>query len=141
MGDSGVSGELDRVSAQNEHNTFGVERFCNSVAGEFLLPQEELKSFNVSQDARIVELADYLGTMAKTRYVSRSMIAYKLCASSVISREQMSELSALFRSQWSEKKRKEKEKNKNKRIIIPQNKLTRYNNGAYFVVYGLFVAG
>lgn len=91
LGQTGVSG----ASAEKE-----IERFCNDVASEFLLPTDELAQLHVT-DATDFETAQTLvSTFANIRNLSRSMVAYKLHRSGVIQQETWRRLSINFREQW-----------------------------------------
>jgi Zn-dependent peptidase ImmA (M78 family)/transcriptional regulator with XRE-family HTH domain len=91
IGETGVSG------AQ-----FGspIERFCNDVAGEFLLPTDELRDLKVDSFTD-VEVAEQLITdFANNKNVSCSMVAYKLYRAGSINQDIWRKLSSLFRQSW-----------------------------------------
>ncbi len=91
LGETGVSGDQ-----------FGspVERFCNDVAGEFLLPTEELSELDV-KSATLLEVAERrITSFAADRNVSRSMVAYKLYRVGTINQDIWRQLSSLFRQSW-----------------------------------------
>ncbi|MGH6849116.1 MAG: ImmA/IrrE family metallo-endopeptidase [Methylocella sp.] len=69
IGETGVSG------AQ-----FGspIERFCNDVAGEFLLPAEDLRQLEVDSSTNLEVAERRISEFANNRNVSHSMVAYKL---------------------------------------------------------------
>lgn len=91
LGQTGVSG------AQSGSPT---ERFCNDVAGEFLLPTEQLHKLDVDGSTDLQEAANRISDFADSRNVSCSMVAYKLYRAGVIDQNTWSHLSALFRKQW-----------------------------------------
>ena len=68
LGQTGVSGLYGESK---------VERFCNDVAGDFLLPARELKrlAFDDSRDIEIV--SERVSALAEEFKVSRTMVAYK----------------------------------------------------------------
>jgi Zn-dependent peptidase ImmA (M78 family) len=86
-----------------------VERFCNDVASEFLLPSQELQDFGQSAGASTVELADRIREFAGVRKISQTMLAYRLHRADVISFEQWNRLAALFRKAWFERRERERE--------------------------------
>ena len=87
LGQTGVSG----ARAENQ-----IEQFCNDVAGQFLLPDEELQHLNFHSDS----VATHIGEFATDRNLSRALVAYKAYRSRVIEKSTYDQLSSLFRSQW-----------------------------------------
>jgi len=55
-----------------------VEKFCNDVAGEFLLPDLELQQLDISEAKGIADAVQVIGAFAQARKVSGTMVAYKL---------------------------------------------------------------
>lgn len=100
LGYTGVSG------GQPER---AVERFCNEVASEFLLPARELEEFGSAAQASSAELVERIGEFARGRKVSRTMLAYRLHRTGLISAGQWSHLAALFRRAWVERRETERE--------------------------------
>ena len=98
LGQTGVSGSR----AEND-----VERFCNDVAGEFLLPTEEVKHLNVHGDSA----AKCINEFAAERNLSRAMVAYKAYRTGAIEKSTFDELNSLFRTQWHQERsiRRERE--------------------------------
>lgn len=91
LGTTGVSG--GSADAQ-------IERFCNDIAGRFLLPQNELAAFLVDAGADLQSLARAIGDFAEARHLSRSMVAYNLMRAGSIDNETWLILATLFRTQW-----------------------------------------
>ncbi len=91
LGQTGVSG-----GTPESH----VERFCNDVASEFLLPGVELEAFSVRPRISVQVLADEVDSFARERNVSRSMIAYRLYRNNIIKAEVWRSLSRHFRDRW-----------------------------------------
>ena len=80
-----------------------VERFCNDVAGEFLLPARELDLARVRPEVAILRLlSDRVSALADKFNVSRTMVAYKAYRSLRINQETFVQLSASFRQEWRE---------------------------------------
>jgi Zn-dependent peptidase ImmA (M78 family) len=91
LGYTGVSGaNVDR----------DVERFCNGVASELLLPAAEVRQFVVSSAWSVTELQQEIDAFASARLVSRSMVAYRLYLTAAISGNQWRSLTQHFRRQW-----------------------------------------
>lgn len=76
LGESGVSG------AWGDHE---IERFCNRVASQILLPMEELERADFDATANIKQLERQIGRFADSRNISAAMVAYNLMRASRIS--------------------------------------------------------
>lgn len=95
LGQTGVSG----LYGESE-----VERFCNDVAGEFLLPAHELDlaGFDDDRDHEIV--SDRVSALAHEFKVSRTMVAYKAFRAHLITQDAFVQLNAAFRREWLERR-------------------------------------
>ena len=86
-----------------------IERFCNDVAGEFLLPWADVQSINVAGldlDAQIDVIADH----AHRWRVSRQMVAYGLFKAGRITLAAWRALEAGIRERWVAERRREKDR-------------------------------
>lgn len=91
LGYTGVSGgTFDRE----------VERFCNEVASEFLLPATELRDFAIGGAISTSRLEEAISSFANERKVSRSMVAYRLYLRESITAGQWKAVTGSFRRQW-----------------------------------------
>lgn len=89
-----------------------IERFCNEVASEFLLPRAEIQMIDVADldfDEQIALIAEH----ANRWRVSRPLVAYGLFKSGCISLDAWRALDAGIRERWLAERRREKEKPKN----------------------------
>lgn len=91
LGETGVSG----LWAESD-----VERFCNDVAGEFLLPAHELEAANITANMAFDDMTRRIMDFAVARHLSFSMVAYKLYRTGIIPMERWRALSAAFREMW-----------------------------------------
>ena len=91
LGQTGVSGEYGEAE---------VEKFCDGVAGDFLLPINELETLSANGNQSNSALAAGISDFAGQRKISHSMVAYKAFRAGQISRETCGELLALLRQQW-----------------------------------------
>lgn len=91
LGQTGVSGAFAEAA---------IERFCNRVASEFLLPSEELASLQVNGTTNLQAAQARITDFAEDRHLSSSMVAYRLYQTGTIDREVWSRLSAFFRQKW-----------------------------------------
>jgi Zn-dependent peptidase ImmA (M78 family)/DNA-binding XRE family transcriptional regulator len=90
-----------------------IERFCNDVASEFLMPLSDVETINVEElgtDAQIATIAEY----AAQWRVSRQMVAYGLYKANRITLGNWKLLEATIRELWAEERRREKESARNK---------------------------
>lgn len=91
LGQTGVSGGAPRSA---------VEIFCNDVAGRILLPAAEIAQEEDLRAAPLAQVIAKIGEIATARQVSHSMVAYKLFRESLITHEQWSAATTLFRELW-----------------------------------------
>jgi Zn-dependent peptidase ImmA (M78 family) len=105
LGQTGISGN----DAENR-----IERYCNDVAGEFLLPTEDLRGFKPSPHRTMQQLAEDVARFAEAHRVSRAMVVYKLYRTGKIPKTTWAELDRHFREEWRAYKQREADKNKKK---------------------------
>ncbi len=101
---------LGQTGVGNSYADSDVERFCNDVAGEFLLPDSEVKNIglkNIAADESEIELVE---KFADKHNLSRTMIAYKAYRVGDITRERYQSLSELFRQTWLEQRKSRRER-------------------------------
>lgn len=91
LGQTGVSGRW----AERQ-----IEQTCNDVAGELLLPAEELINLPVSDATGVEDASAQISEFARDRNLSRSMVAYKLYRTGAIEHQTWHRLSNFFREQW-----------------------------------------
>ena len=78
----------------------GIERYCNDVAGELLLPAAELAQLEYLGNRSFEDVVEAVSKFASLRRISRAMVAYKLLQTHLIHEEQWRNLSDRFRSEW-----------------------------------------
>ncbi len=94
LGESGVSG----ASSDSQ-----IEKFCNDVASEFLLPSDEAKSsFDKGRfdDLDAESMQNAVTEFAHAKNLSSSMVAYKLFRVGRITEKNWRSLSKFFRESW-----------------------------------------
>ncbi|MBV8820302.1 MAG: ImmA/IrrE family metallo-endopeptidase [Acidobacteriaceae bacterium] len=91
LGATGVSGES--LDAQ-------IEKYCNDVAGEVLLPAGDLRTLQGVRAMPLAEAVEAIAAFAKLRKVSRAMVAYRLLRVNGISVGTWRQLAAHFREEW-----------------------------------------
>ena len=91
-----------------------IERFCDEVAGEFLLPSREIDALDFGNGADFTEAAQRVSEFADQRNLSRTMVAYKAYRRDRIDREVYGQLSAAFRQQWRESRERDRRINRDR---------------------------
>jgi Zn-dependent peptidase ImmA (M78 family)/transcriptional regulator with XRE-family HTH domain len=91
LGQTGVSGWRAEIS---------IERFCNDVASDFLLPTSELERLGNSQTTDLDSAQSRISEFAQDRNLSGSMVAYKLYRMGSIDAERWQRLSEAFLQMW-----------------------------------------
>lgn len=132
LGQTGVSG------ARAENDT---ERLCDDVAGEFLLPEDEITSIEVNSTSTIEEVSDRVSAFASTRNLSRAMVAYKIYRAGEITHPTYDRIASYFRQQWLEDRsaRREQQRDRNPSPYITRRH--RIGNGLITLVKRLMDAG
>ena len=95
LGQTGVSGE------DSDNST---ERFCDDVAGEFLLPTDALDQLRIDGSHHFEHTLEQVSAFASESNVSRAMVAYKAYRSKLITHQLYRQLSAVFRRDWREER-------------------------------------
>jgi Zn-dependent peptidase ImmA (M78 family) len=91
LGTTGVSGVFADAR---------IEKFCNDVAGSFLLPANELPLVGVDLKTDIGTAAQRIGDFAEGRHLSRSMVAYCLLRAGFLTDNTWRTLTGRFLAQW-----------------------------------------
>lgn len=114
LGQTGVSGERGEMS---------IEKFCNDVASDFLLPNSELKQLDVDRTTDLNSVQKQISKFAQNHNVSASMVAYKLYRMGSIDVERWMRLSETFHQMWiaqrEEERAKAREQGKNPPVYYP----------------------
>ena len=91
LGKTGVSGARAELE---------IEHFCSDVAGEFLLPRDELERISLDDAIDIEATGLRIGEFARRQNLSGSMVAYRLYRAGAISQDVWRDLSTTFRDKW-----------------------------------------
>lgn len=95
LGQTAVSGGVPELA---------IERFCNDVASEYLLPKNELAKIRLPKTCAMSTVADIVGDFARDRKVSASMVAYRLYRLDMLARADWEALSRHYRDKWTAKR-------------------------------------
>jgi Zn-dependent peptidase ImmA (M78 family)/transcriptional regulator with XRE-family HTH domain len=101
LGTTGVSGVF--ADAQ-------IEKFCNDVAGGFLLPANELPLVGVDLKTDVETAARRIGEFAEGRHLSRSMVAYSLLRAGSLTDNTWRILTGRFQAQWRQRRDAQRER-------------------------------
>ena len=101
LGQTGVSGERAGIT---------IERFCNDVAGEFLLSANELKQLSLNDTSGLEAIQARISDFAKERNLSSTMVAYRLYRAGTIGQDRWLRLNTSFRDLWSQQRLKQRER-------------------------------
>lgn len=82
-----------------------VEKLCNDVAGELLLPSSELRELELNKNSEFEKVFQVVSSFAANKNISNTMVAYRLLQLNIISSEQWTPLSDAYRSLWLERRK------------------------------------
>ena len=91
LGQTGISGT---------HPENDIERFCDDVAGRFLLPDGEIQGIALNRTNDIDDVAEQINEFANERNLSRRMVAYRVYRIGEIDWPTYERLAGIFRKQW-----------------------------------------
>ncbi|HEU4989252.1 MAG TPA: ImmA/IrrE family metallo-endopeptidase [Gemmatimonadaceae bacterium] len=91
LGQTGVSGGAPESR---------VERYCNEVAAEFLLPRTELLAVYPPGLEDETEVRQWVDEFSRTVNLSRTMVAFRLLAAQLVTRDQWLALRDHYREEW-----------------------------------------
>jgi Zn-dependent peptidase ImmA (M78 family) len=104
---------LDATGVSGAFADAQIEKFCNDVAGGFLLPANELPLLGVDRAADLATAMQRIAAFAEERHLSNSMVAYSLLRSGLITEESWRALAGQFRAQWRRSREARREGQKN----------------------------
>lgn len=102
LGQTGISGAF----AENK-----IEKFCNNVASEMLLPSIEFKRYHPAE-LDFVNIREEISNYAFSMKISSSHVAYRLYQRGDIDEDLWTKLSHYYQEQWKKQHDKEREKSK-----------------------------
>jgi Zn-dependent peptidase ImmA (M78 family)/transcriptional regulator with XRE-family HTH domain len=119
LGQTGVSGTVSTAAPTTEDAR--IERFCNDVAGEFLLPNEAYRRDVAAFGSNDLDAARFAVEQIATRWsVSEPMVAYRLNREGYLSAGAYETLRSEFNARWQANLKRERERDgpgPNQRIV------------------------
>lgn len=100
IGEEGVSNSSAWADSQ-------IEKFCNNVAGEILLPDEQMRGVNINTTMELKAISHVINGIAGTTKLSHTLIAYNLYRVGKIDLRQYQELSREYRRLWADNKQRQ----------------------------------
>jgi len=111
LGQTGVSGSLSTDVPTNKNAK--IERFCNDVAAEFLLPDRHFRDHTPDFHKADVEAArDAISLIASRWSISEPMVAYRLQRRGELTTVTYQTLRGEYQNRWLAKIKRDKEKKK-----------------------------
>lgn len=101
LGETGISGVK---------NDLEIEKFCNNVAGRFLLPKKDLSKLFIDESMEFDIVTDLIASFALERNISNSMVAYNLYQTGKIKQGLWQKLSNFYRKKWMDSRAKERKR-------------------------------
>lgn len=101
---------LGQTGISNLYADRAVEKFCNAVAGELLLPKVELVALAGIEHLDFPGMKQQIVDFAQARNLSSSMVAYSLFQSDVINHATWVRLSEAFKQLWIDGKELQRKK-------------------------------
>lgn len=113
LGQSGVSGDISTSAPTSD--AARIERFCNDVAGEFLLPENHFRKLSVRFNPSDVDGARACIDLVAGRWsVSEPMVAYRLQRNGELSTDAYEILRTEYHRRWIAKLARDRERNADK---------------------------
>ena len=103
---------LGQTGISDLQKTSPIEKFCNQVAGEWLLPSRLIRNEQVVLQEEISDLKQIISEMSRQRNLSNTLIAMRLYQEQVISYELFSQLQGHYNQEWEKSRQKKRERKK-----------------------------
>lgn len=120
IGATGVSGGADERS---------IEKFCNDVASQLLLPENEVSVLPITQETPQTEAMALISEFAQARRISSTMVAYKLYRAGAFDFDRFQQFRNAYRQKFQSHKDAEKKRNADKDGGPPYHVVRRHRAG------------
>ncbi len=91
---------LGQTGIDGSHIESNTERFCEDVAGEFLLSELELEFLEIPFDVDFETVMEQIENFARDHNLSRKMVAYRAYRAGYIEHKVFNSLTTRFQEQW-----------------------------------------
>ena len=99
---------LDQTGISDLEQANPIEKFCNQVAGQWLLPSELIKAEWTGEKASISELKEVISQVSQQRKLSHMMVATRLYQEKLILRDAYSQLMKNYKLEWKQSQQNRK---------------------------------
>lgn len=110
---------LDQTGISDFQHIDPIEKFCNKVAGEWLLPSRLIQGEEISLQADISDLKEIISQLSQQRNVSHTMVAMRLYHERVITKESFMKLEQYYTKEWEKSRQRKRETRKDKKVGGP----------------------
>lgn len=101
---------LGKTGVTNVTSVNDVEKFCNAVAAEILLPKADLEKLHVNTSLAVKDVKSAISLYSGQYKISNTMIAYSLFLEGKITQKTWNDLRGLFRAEFLKSKKDRAEK-------------------------------
>lgn len=113
---------LGATGLSGSSNDSQIEAYCNSVAGEILLPASEMHELRILRHASLQDAVRAIAQFARVRNISRAMVVYKLLRVDIITHARWLELDKHYKDEWIASQ------------VLPANRSQSDGGPSYYVV-------
>jgi Zn-dependent peptidase ImmA (M78 family)/transcriptional regulator with XRE-family HTH domain len=124
---------LGHTGISNSDDENSIEKLCNDIAGELLLPSKDFFNLEPIFAKNFDEITTYISSFAEKNNISSSMIAYKAYRAGLININIWRQLSKYYQSLWDENKKSQIEKAQGKKGGPNYYVIRRYQNGVNLI--------
>lgn len=96
-----------------------IEKFCNRVAGQWLLPEALIREEQIDRRGDLSEFKEVISRVAKKRNLSHTMVATRLHQERVITRAVFRQLDQFYAKEWERFQNRKKETQRDKEAGDP----------------------
>ena len=121
VGSTGVSAAPSTVTPATP--LARIERFCNDVAGEFLLPEASI--LNIGPLDTMEAMTTAINALSEERGVSQAMVAYRFWRTGRIDADAYGELFAMFAARWQRMRDRVRERAREEEVNGPSYYVVR----------------
>lgn len=100
---------LGQTGVSNNRSDNDTERFCDSVAGSFLLEEDEVALAGLYEGMPLAEADAIISSFARPLNVSHTLVALRAVHAGIFGWSFYRELASFFRAQWGDERRRRRE--------------------------------